>query len=138
MTPKEFMQGWALLLAQPYGVAYRREADVEKAQRLFWLKRFASQNAQAWAEAIGWWINHEDHFPLVPEMDTTIRRHQQQAQPAPAQALTDGVSVPVDQGDLLAYAIEQNVSVFEAVRRWRDVEAWKHGHQSTPKGGRHV
>lgn len=124
MTSKDFLHGWALLVAQPYGAPYRKDADVEKMQRLYWEKKFSQHPKEAWQQAVTWWIDHQDHFPLIPEMQDQIRRHLLPT-PVPSRPqLQDGVSVPVTDKDIIRYAIAHDIQVFQAVMQWEKVRDW--------------
>jgi hypothetical protein len=124
MTGKEFLQGWALLVAQPYGAAYRRESEVEQTQRRFWQSEFGEADKDAWVHAVTWWIRHEDHFPLIPELRAHVLRLKPQAKPrAPVAQLVHGTAIPVTQDAIVRFAERKGITVFEAVRRWEEIAA---------------
>lgn len=124
LPPKDFTEGWTLLVAQPYGAAYRREPEAEKIQRRCWRQAFHDAPATAWREAVTFWIQHEDHFPLIPEMRRHVTRYTPPPAPPDCPALGMGACVPVDQGDIVSYAERHGCTVFEAVKHWQAVQAW--------------
>ena len=127
MTPKEFLQGWALLVAQPYGAPYRRDTDVEQNQRPFWQEEYGGADREAWVQAVSWWIRHEDHFPLFPELRAHLLHFTPKAHaPAPTTHLVHGTAIPVTQEAIVAFAERHGISVFEAVRRWEEIAAEQH------------
>jgi len=124
LPTKDFLQGWALLVAQPYGVAYRREPEAEQVQRRCWQEEFSDAPPRVWRDAVSFWVRQEDHFPLIPEMRAHITRLTPPPVPTARVALAPGPTMPVDEADLLAYAERHGVSVFVAVKQWEAVRAW--------------
>jgi hypothetical protein len=122
VTAKDFMQGWALLVAQPYGAQYRKDTDAEQTLRRSWLEYFGDTDKAVWVQAVAWWIKEQDHFPLIPEMRAVLLRYRSAvAAPAQAPRLVHGTAIPVTQEAILGFAERRGITVFEAVRRWEEI-----------------
>lgn len=76
MTRDEFVQGWNLLVAQPWGKRYTATRDQSSAQTsatqlTFYFKKLGSYPSGAWFVACELFAQG-DHWPSIDEMRTTI------------------------------------------------------------------
>jgi hypothetical protein len=83
MTEQDFYRGWTMLLAQPYAKDYAFDQAKEGVQLSIFKKRYLDEDSHCWIAACESWISREDHFPLIPEMDRTVKNFRPQPRPLP-------------------------------------------------------
>lgn len=86
MTRDEFMHGWALLTAQPWGRIYDGRLEPEKAQIQFELyyERLAFASPQAWIDTVKLFAGGSEWPPLNDLRQSLSGRHQHETNRLPA------------------------------------------------------
>lgn len=74
MKEVEFKRAWMLLLAQPWARDYTLDEVKGGIQyRIYWTA-FKAVEGNLWMAAVEWWLIHEDHWPLIPQLRAHINR----------------------------------------------------------------
>jgi hypothetical protein len=125
LAKRDFVIGWTLLIAQPYAAYLTRDPDKTRlqAQERLFQEIFGEVTAVVWQQAVRWWIEHEDHWPLIPELRQVIGRLRPKPPVTPAPSLTHGPAIPLTERDLIRFAEQEGITVFEAVKRWPEIAA---------------
>lgn len=111
MTKEEFLQGWALLLAQPWGARYARtenEMDrlAAKTQLDLYYHEFAGSDAADWLKACRQHAKGT-RWPSIDELRVSVR-----ARPTPALPAVRGLT-----------GVEFGETLFEAIK-WAAAVQW--------------
>ncbi len=67
MTRKEYIKGWLLLVAQPWGTRYAGDTEIATVQAEFYFTQFSGFPVQAWWQACERFASAE-HWPTVDEI----------------------------------------------------------------------
>lgn len=73
MTKADFLQGWALLLAQPWAREYELNPQREAVQFGLYFQLFSHEDAATWLHTCRWWVEHEERWPIIPWLKPKIR-----------------------------------------------------------------
>lgn len=92
MTQDEFLKGWSLLLAQPWGARYARmehETDrlLSKTQADLYYREFSGADGQEWLKACSQFAKGT-RWPSIDEMRVAVRARPTAPTKAPANTLT--------------------------------------------------
>jgi hypothetical protein len=74
MPDHAFNKGIAMILVMTYSKDYTFDPAKEAVIRNLYRQAFANVSEAHWLAVIQWWIQHENHFPLIPELRTHLAR----------------------------------------------------------------
>lgn len=129
MTGQEFLKGWAILSAQPYGKDYTYDKAKEAIQRGLYSSKLKYLPDGQWLAVVDWWVQHESRWPLLSDINAHLTRMFPPSKPEPltAKAL---LAAPMNpscepwQGIVRAW-IRGDGSIFEVglpiLRKWHTV-----------------
>ncbi|MFO0773726.1 MAG: hypothetical protein U0172_03560 [Nitrospiraceae bacterium] len=139
MTELEFKQGWALLVAQPYGREYALDEARLKAALRSWFGKLQGFSFRAFERVVVRWIEKETRFPLLPDILALVRDEQRRMEAevrrnTPERSLSDMPYIPLSLNEIMAYATKQGMTMFDAIRQWEQIVAEKEQHAEQEVG----